>query len=318
MYRGRSFISVLAAAAAVAAAVFAAPVFAQESDWGGDVEDFSAPQRPARLTPEAGGGDADFTAALEAAAAAEGRTTASAESGDTAAKSQEFVPKNEITIIKNPGKADNAAKKKKEKKERTGSGERLKHTMGGRIGVGSEIELGLGLNIGITDVNRLDFGINMGFGLISGKDYEASGFFEAFALYEWRFNISEELSWFAGAGGVIGYHAGWKDTTRLDKDNNPVKTTNNSDVPFGIGLGGRAGIEVDLSFIDPDHALSSLRSSLVSLDVRPMLCIIADRYPLFRMTVGINYTYVFGGGKSKESDKEKSASDKEKSTEKKP
>jgi len=295
MYGWKSLMNVFASAALVAAFAFAAPVFAQDGGSGGDVEDFSAPSPAAELKPEAGDGDPDFGAALEAAAAAEGR-------------SSEHTPKNEITIIT---KTDGAAaskteKKKKEKAPKAGNGEKLSHTMGGRIGIGSEVELGLGLNIGITDVNRLDFGINGGFGLISGKDYDASGFFEAYALYEWRFNISEELSWFAGAGGVIGYHDGWKDTTVVDKDNNTVKTTNNSETPFGIGVGGRAGIEVDLSFIDPDHALSSLRSSLVSLDVRPMLCIIADRYPLFRMTVGINYSYVFGGGKSKEvKDKEK-------------
>jgi hypothetical protein len=287
------------ASALVTAVAFAAPVFAQEGGWGSDVEDFSGVQAPVELMSEAGAGDPDFGAALEAASAEEG-------------KQAEFVPKNEITVTKKtdgPTAAPKAEKKKKEKK--AGSGEKLGHTMGGRLGVGSDIELGLGFGIGITDVNRFNFGINMGLGLISGNSYDGSGFFEGYAIYEWRFNISEELSWFAGAGGAIGYHDGWKDTTEVltnleDNSTKPITKTKTSETPFGIGVGGRVGMEVDLSFIDPDHALSSLRSSLVSIDVRPMLCIIADRYPLFRMAVGINYSYVFGGGKSKEAkDKEK-------------
>ncbi|GBU22737.1 hypothetical protein R80B4_02649 [Fibrobacteres bacterium R8-0-B4] len=50
------------------------------------------------------------------------------------------------------------------------------------------------------------------------------------------------------------------------------------------------------------------RSSSISLDARPVLYILptAKKFPVFVMTVGINYKYVFGGGKSKEAkDKEK-------------
>jgi hypothetical protein len=248
-------------------------------------------------------GDPDFGAALEAAAAAEGRPA-------------EHAPKNEITIITKtdgPAAASKTEKKKKEKSPKAGNGEKLGHTIGGRVGIGTDIELGLGFNIGLTDVNRFDFGINTGLGIVNKKDIDGSAFIEMYVLYEWRFNISEELSWFAGAGGVIGYHkASWEETVR-DTLGNPVKDKNGHDItepgegtPFGIGVGGRVGMEVDLSFIDPDHALSSLRSSLVSLDVRPMLCMIAKNYPGFRITVGINYSYVLGRGKSKEAnDKEK-------------
>jgi hypothetical protein len=284
MYRGSSLISVFAAAA-VAAVVFAAPGFAQDSGWGGDAEDFSAPPAPAQMT---GGDDADFSAALEAAAAAEGKG------------GKEFVPKNEIIITKRPVDADSSAKKAKKK---TGGGEKLKHTMGGRLGIGSEMELGLGLAIGLSDVNRLDLGINMGLGLVHGSDINGFGLFEAYAIYEWRFNISEELSWFAGAGGAIGYHSASWDIEKVaivNGDTTTIKERVSSKTPFGISAGGRVGLEVDLSFIDPEHALSSLRNSSVSLDVRPMLCIFAKKYPGFVMTVGINYNYVFGGGKGKE------------------
>ncbi|MDR2591770.1 MAG: hypothetical protein LBC59_03075 [Chitinispirillales bacterium] len=294
IYGYRKIVFAYAFAAAFA---FAAPVFAQEGGWGSDVEDFSGVQAPVELKTELGEGDPDFGAALEAAAAAE----------ELEAKNSEHIPKNEISVVKKTDSVAAAPKAEKKKKEkRAGSGEKLGHTMGGRLGIGSEIEVGFGLNIGLTDVNRLGFGINMGLGLVHGGEVDGFGFFESYALYEWRFNISEELSWFAGAGGVIGYHnAWWKETVRYtvppDTTVKQKKEDRSSENPFGIAVGGRAGIEVDLSFIDPDHALSWLRSSLISLDVRPMLFIVKpENYDRFVMTIGINYSYVLGRAKSKE------------------
>jgi hypothetical protein len=288
-------------------AVFAVPAAAQESAWeGGDAEAIGVPS-PARLLADADGSDPDFTAALEAAAAAEGGNAAPA-AKDKDKEKKEFVPKNEIVITKNP--VDTAAPKSDKKK--AAGGPKMGHTMGGRLGIGSELDVGLGLGIGLTDAKRLDMGINMGLGLFHGSDINGFGLFEAYVIYEWLFNISEELNWFVGIGGTIGYHGASWDEPRMDAEGKPmvdgkgdVITEPGKGNPFGIGVGGRIGLEVDLSFIDPDHALSSLRSSLVGLDVRPMFCIIAKKYPVFGMTVGINYSYVFGGGKNKESKEKK-------------
>ena len=288
--------------AVIAVFAFAVPSAAQENAWeGGDAEDIGVPS-PARLLAEADGSDPDFTAALEAAAAAESRNAAADKDKGKGKEKMEFVPKNEIVITKNP--VDTTARKADKKK--APSGPKMGHTMGGRLGIGTEIELGLGLGIGLTDAKRLDLGVNMGYGFVPiGSKADGFGFFEAYVLYEWLFNISEELNWFTGLGGSIGYHnATWKAMVPIKPDDpNSAKreATLNSEIPFGIGVGGRIGLEVDLSFIDPDHTLSSLRSSLVGIDFRPMLCIFdGENYPWFVMTVGINYNYIFGGGKGKD------------------
>jgi hypothetical protein len=306
MYRGRSLTSVFKAVFAAAFA-FAAPVFAQD----GDAEEFSAPLRPAQMTAE--GGDADFGAALEAAAAAEGRSAGSAEG-------KEFVPKNEITVTKKPVKADNSAKKKEKKPKAESSGETLGNTMGARLGVGYDIDLSLGFGIGMSDVNRLGVGLNMGWGSFHQYNFAT---YEGYGYFDWNFNISDDgaLRWFVGPGitfGVYGAESDTKPTITQGKDTTwtsgnsvGVRTDTlkyerdpNMKYAFSVGLGGRTGLEVDLSFIDPDHALSMLRSSSVSLDVRFVLYLFTGdeqkNYPSVVPTLGITYNYVFGGGKSKE------------------
>jgi len=303
MYKGRSLISVFAAV--FAACAFAVPAFAQVEGWGSDVEDFST-SRPAQMKADGG---VDFGAALEAASAAEGRSTgatasASATAGGTAAATAGGTG--------TAATAAPAAAKTENKKEKAvkleGNGERLGHTMGVRLGVGSEIDIGLGFGIGLTDLNRIEVGYSGGWGIVPG---DAKNFWshEGYVLYEWRPNISEELSWFFGFGGTVGYKGTSWDTTWIDYakedtlKNDPIsKIKENTDSQFGIGLGGRFGLEVDLSFIDPDHSLKALRSSSVSLDARPMLYLLptAKKFPVFVMTLGITYKYVFGGGKSKD------------------
>jgi hypothetical protein len=309
------------AAAAVMAAAGVITAVAQEGGWGSDAEDFSV-QRPARMKTEADPDAADFSAALEAAAEAEGRAAASKTvSGDTAAK-KEFVPKNEITVIEKPVAADSAAGKKKAKKER--SGERLAHNMGARLGVGSEIGLSLGFGIGLSDVNRLGIGINMGWGVVGEDNFSV---YEGIGFYDWNFNISDDgaLRWFVGPGVTFGYYGTVKDNTDdWIKELLPPKDTaltwtaerlyneidkkikNREKVwayEYSLGIGARIGLEVDLSFIDPDHALSVLRSSSVSLDVRFITYLFMsddmEHFPMVTPTLGITYNYVFGGGKEK-------------------
>jgi len=309
MHKVKSLIGVFTVA--LAAAAFGAPVFAQAEGWGGDVEDFSAP-RPAQMKAEGG---ADFGAALEAASAAEGRSggaTATASAGGASATAA-AVPG--TAAAGSAGKTDGAAANTENKKtsKLEGSGERLGHTMGVRLGVGSEIDIGLGFGIGLTDLNRIEVGYSGGWGIVPGdaKNYWSH---EGYILYEWRPNISDELSWFFGFGGTVGYKGtswGAPDSVWIEKDKNDTTITvprrkamsDSTDAQFGIGLGGRFGLEVDLSFIDPDHSLKALRSSSVSLDARPMLYLVptAKKFPVFVMTLGITYKYVFGGGKNKES-----------------
>ncbi len=320
MQRVKSLIGCLAVAAA-----FASAVFAQESSW----EDISAPARPARLAAGSGD-DADFGAALEAAAAAEGRSTTAAKTEEPAPTSapakEEFVPKNEITVTKNTDKPDGATGKKKDKKPKAGgSGERLGNTMGARLGVGRDIDLSLGFGIGLSDVNRIGVGINMGWGTADGYGFST---YEGFGFFDWNVNLSDDgaLRWFVGPGVSFGVYGaekdGWadvlsKDTTwkvpgngssvdtvykveRYTKEN----TLSKGDNLFSIGLGARTGLEVDLSFIDPDHALSMLRSSSVSLDIRFLLYLFLTEeqknYPAIMPSLGITYNYVFGGGKAKD------------------
>jgi len=304
MYRGRSLTSVFKAVFAAAFA-FAAPVFAQD----GDAEEFSAPLRPAQMTAE--GGDADFGAALEAAAAAEGRSAGS--------EGKEFVPKNEITVTKKPVKADNSAKKKEKKPKAESGGEKLGNTMGARLGVGRDIDLSIGVGIGVSDVNRVGVGINMGWGT---TDEHSFATYEGFGFWDWNFNLSDDgaLRWFVGPGVTFGFYSAEKDNfnkkllpgiyVRNGSDTVLVSDTifydnrpKMSDPHFSFGIGARTGLEVDLSFIDPDHPLSVLRSSSVSLDVRLVLYWPGDdwnNYPQIMPSLGITYNYVFGGGKSKE------------------
>ncbi len=314
MYRWKSLISAVAAAFAAAFA-FAAPVFAQEGAWGGDVEDFSAPRPAAELKPEeAGEGDPDFGAALEAASAAEGKS----------ADGKEFAPKNEITVTKMPVKADKPDKKKEKKPKAEGDGEKLGNTMGARLGVGYDIDLGLGFGIGLSDVNKLGVGLNMGWGSFHQYNFAT---YEGYGFFDWNVNISDDgaLRWFFGPGvtfGVYGAESDTKPKITHGKDTvivNNVKVVTdtlryerdpNMKYAFSIGLGGRTGLEVDLSFIDPDHALSMLRSSSVSLDVRFVIYLFMGddqkNYPSVVPTLGIAYSYVFGGGKGKDAkDKEK-------------
>jgi hypothetical protein len=286
--------------AALAAAAIMAPVAAQEGGWGSDAEDFSV-QRPARMKPEADAGAADFGAALEAAAAAEGREAAPAEGGKKAEPAgPEFMPKNEITAIKSD-KPDSAAgkpeKKEKAKKvKKKDDGEKMANTVGGRLGFGDVYGIGLGFGVGVSAAERVDVNMHFGYNSVAGIKTAAA---EALAFYEWRVNISDELGWFFGPGAAVGMYAASKRVSKNDgKDTVDVAGFT---IPI-VGIGGRTGLEVDLSFIDPEHSLSSLRSSSISLDVRPVYYLWKVKdfdYPAFMFTVGISFNHVFGGGKEK-------------------
>lgn len=318
-------------AAVAAACAFAVPVSAQEGGWGSDVEDFSA-SHPAQMKAEAGA--TDFSAALEAAAAAEGRSTdASAASAGGAAASAPGT--GAVAAAGGAGKADSAAaapkaeKKKKEKAPKAeGSGEKLGNNMGARLGVGFDIDLSLGFGIGMSDVNRLVVGLNGGMG--TSGEYGFSTI-EGFGFFDWNINLSDDgaLRWFIGPGVTLGFYNAQKDTLKLKiiqgneykKEYSPdvkdtvyvrvdtLKTTEakvDGKTMFNFGIGVRTGLEVDLSFIDPDHPLNVLRSSSVSLDVRLVLYPLMwgnedlKNYPTIMPTLGITYNYVFGSGKSKE------------------
>jgi hypothetical protein len=287
-YSGKASAVVFAVLAAVAVM---APVAAQEGGWGSDVEDFSV-QRPARMTPEGGSRASDFSAELEAASAAEGGE--GGKKAETAPSAPEFVPKNEITVIKSD-KPDSAAgkeakKPKKEKKKRD-DGEKAANYVGGRFGLGNIYGIGLNVGMGVSAAERLDVSMHFGYNSAAGTTIAAA---EALAFYEWRVGISDELGWFFGPGAAVGMYAASEKKSGKD-------STAGFTIPI-VGVGGRTGLEVDLSFIDPEHSLSSLRSSSISLDVRPVYYLWKVKdfdYPVFLFTVGISFNHVFGGGKEK-------------------
>jgi hypothetical protein len=302
MRGGKPLISVFAAMVAVF--VFAAPAIAQEGAWGSDVEDFNV-QAPAELKAETGGGgDPDFGAALEAAAAAETKPAADKEG---------FVPKNEIEVVK---KTDGAAapkteKKKKEKQPKAEDGKRLNSSMGGRLGVGNVTGLGLGFGIGFSEANRIGLGGHFGWG--TGEEAFTAYISEAYGFFDWRYTISDDgaLSWFVGPGAAFGWYgtSGEKKMMvikrTVDSTGAILKPDEKYDTTaalskfkgFNIGLGGHIGLEVDLSIIDPDHALSSLRSCSVGLDLCPMIYLFnqdIENFPKVVITMGFTFKYEFG------------------------
>jgi len=226
-------------AAAVMAVAVAVPAIAQESGWGGDAENFTF-ERPARMKPEADNSSSDFSAALEAAAAAEGRAPTTAPASE-----QGFVPKNEVTVIKNPGKADSAAqkseKKKKEKKPKAeGDGKTMSNTVGGRMGFGNIICVGLDFGVGTAEAQRVNVGMHLGYFGFGDVRTSAS---EMLAFYEWRFNISDELSWFIGPGVGVGlYGTSWVE--KQSAANGQISKYNRFAYAFSGGVGGRTGLQV--------------------------------------------------------------------------
>jgi len=320
MYKVRSLISVFAAAATVA--VFAVPAFAQVEGWGSDVENFSVPS-PAQMTTEASG--ADFSAALEAASASEGRggpaapkPAAAPALAQASTPGSESAAKNEAGAVSSAGKADTAAKAKaKDKPKTAGNAEKLKNNMGARFGVGRDMDISIGFGIGLSSAARIVTGLNAGWGVSEQHNFAT---YEAFGFFDWNINLSDDgaLRWFFGPGVTFGFYSVEKD--EFQKKLPPGTYINGSETievkdtifydnkrikgepQFSIGIGGRTGLEVDLSFIDPDHALSMLRSSSVSLDVRLVLYWPGDEwknYPAIMPSLGITYNYVFGGGKDK-------------------
>ena len=95
---------------------------------------------------------------------------------------------------------------------------------------------------GLSDANRLEFDL----GLRGYKHYNntiLSG------VYQWVWNISDGLNWYAGPGAAIGFY-NW--------DNNLESSSG-----LNLGIGGQIGIEYDFNELGAPIQ--------VSLDVRPML-----------------------------------------------
>jgi len=294
----------------IIAFAFAATVFAQDA-WDSEVVDFGTPERPARLAAD--GGDPDFGAALDAAAAAEGRSTAKEpdkkepekkgaekkDKKDKKDKKEEFTPKNEIIITKKPVEVDTAKKQK-------ASGPKLGNTVGGRLGLGNINGLDIGFGFGLSEAMRLNLGAHFGTGTPEG--FRAYILPEVLASVEWIYPISDDkaLSWFFGpAVAAWGYHSTSGDEkvfvpvdTSFKYNGNQLgymKSTKKSGGTSSVGVGGRVGLEVDLGIIDPDHSLSFLRSCSVGLDLRPIIYFInLDKFPDYVMTMGLTFNYEFG------------------------
>ena len=260
------------AAVAAAAVTICAGLAAAQDD---DVEEFS--QERVRKMRDA----APEEASLDGALAAD-------------AKPPEFVPKNEITII--PQKVDTAAAAK-EKAGTTKSG-KLTNAVGGRVvfafGNTTTLNVGGSFKVGLGESTRIDAGVDFGFASPGEDGYwiwacEMTGFIEK------RFSISDDgvFSWFAGPGLATGLYSASKDKSKTLPDLDGNKSDSTFAGP-GFGLGFQAGLEVNLSFIDPDHSLYKLKNASLSLDIRPMLYIVRPtNYPWGVLTTGLAFRYAF-------------------------
>jgi len=259
------------AAVAAAAVTICAGLAAAQDD---DVEEFS--QERVRKMRDA----APEEASLDGALAAD-------------AKPPEFVPKNEITII--PQKVDTTTAAK-EKAGTTKSG-KLTNAAGGRVafGFGNTMNVGGSVKIGLSESTRIDAGVDFGF---ASPGFGGDGYwvlaFEANGFHEWYWNISDDgvFGWYVGAGGAFGHYSA-SGTKIVTKEGEDVEEPDNT-ASFGVGLGGQIGLEVNLSFIDPDHSLYKLKNTALSFDVRPMFYLLKpENYPMPVVTIGLAFRYAF-------------------------
>jgi hypothetical protein len=158
--------------------------------------------------------------------------------------------------------------------------------LGARINLGNAIGIGGYFKIPVGASQRIDAGL--GFGIASSSKTAGAYYAEASGFYEWRFDIDDGvLGWYAGPGAALGWY--WtNENVPYNPDTEMPRHKISSD-GFGIGLGGVIGLEVDLSFIDADHSLYSLKDILVGMNVRPMLySTSADKYPAFVWSIGLS------------------------------
>jgi hypothetical protein len=210
-----------------------------------------------------------------------------------------FIPINEITIMENPadeGLAPNASTVANtvgspDGKEKRSSG----NAIGGRFAFGNPvINLGGSMKIGLgSGAGRFDAGVNASFIGIGQEGYK-SWAFEALGFYEWRFNISDDgiLNWFIGPGVALGYY-GTSGTVAYFDDYDVPMTRLEKINGFNVGFGAQLGLEIDLSFIDPDHSLyNTFKNTAVTIDIRPMFHpSVVKNYRWWVMTVGVGFRY---------------------------
>ena len=114
---------------------------------------------------------------------------------------------------------------------------------------------------GLGDANRLEFDLGVG----SGKNHDHM--FLA-VIYQWHWNITGGLNWYAGPGGALGFHDHY----------------NNDDDHFSIAVGGQVGLEYDFSVNNAPIQLS--------IDARPLWDFIGDTHNLgYGTALGIRYVW---------------------------
>lgn len=166
--------------------------------------------------------------------------------------------------------------------------------LGGRLNVLGTFGLDGYAKIPMGEITRLDVG--MSFGLWPGKKgYNWMYHVEALGSYEWRFDIDDGvLGWYAGPAAALGLY--WtskdipaQDVLKADSSIVTIRKHTESDNPhFGVGIGGVVGLEVDLSFIDADHALYSLKDISVGANLRPMLYIRGKHFRWWGIAFGLS------------------------------
>lgn len=108
--------------------------------------------------------------------------------------------------------------------------------LGLRLGTGTELSWQKGIN----DANRLEFDLGLD-GIFNNSNWN---YISLSAIYQWHFNIVDQLGWYVGPGANIGFYT-WKDTNYKSE--------------LGAAVGGQIGLDYVLPI-----------PLQLSLDARPM------------------------------------------------
>lgn len=137
--------------------------------------------------------------------------------------------------------------------------------IGLRFGGGSVFGGEISYQQGLSETNRLEF--DLGFG---GSANYSSLFVSG--TYQWNWNITEGLNWYAGPGAAVGFYS-------RTNDDNKIKSG------LTLGVGGQIGLEYDFNHLNAPI--------LLSLDTRPIFDFIGYNDGGFGwgVSLGVRYTW---------------------------
>jgi hypothetical protein len=250
---------------------------------GDDVYDFIGSGRAKKMIEEA---DPEEVGAVAGAAAA----------GAEASK-EPRVPINEVTYITTVRDDTSSAPAD------TAKAKKSKNAIGARAGFGNAIGIGSNIKIDLGGADRIDAGIDLWTTIGKNDNGFGAWGFEALGFYEWHSSISNDgaLGLYGGPGVAFGFYGTPGKGTKTVTVQNPANGQEDSTYTYtkkpawNIGLGGQFGLDVNFSFIDPDHSLySMLKDAAMSFDIRPMIYLpeVVKEHWLI-ITFGISFRYRF-------------------------